>query len=82
MLGFKIGQRESGFCSERTESQTESCQHPVPYYYIDKNVFLNNLPFVLETLDRVLGYGPFIYEVVYGAFMNTFVYIHYFGLNI
>ena len=39
MLGFEIGQRESGFYSERTESQTdrqtESCQHPVPYYNID-----------------------------------------------
>ena len=41
MLGFEIGQRESGFYSERTESQTESCQHPVPYYNIDRlNLFL------------------------------------------
>ena len=38
MLSFEIGLRESGFYSERTESQTESCQHPVPYYNIDNVV--------------------------------------------
>ena len=44
MFSFEIGQRESGFYSERTDritdsvrikNQTESCQHPVPYYNID-----------------------------------------------
>ena len=31
MLDFEIGQRESGFYSERTELQTESQSHSVPY---------------------------------------------------
>ena len=31
VLGFEIKQRESGFYSERTESQTESQSHPVLY---------------------------------------------------
>ena len=31
VLSFEIGQQESGFYSERTESQS----HPVPYQYID-----------------------------------------------
>ena len=39
MFSFEIGQRESGFYSERTDRQnhrqTKSCQHPVPYYNID-----------------------------------------------
>ena len=35
MLSLEIGQRESGFYSERTDRITESCQHPVPYYNID-----------------------------------------------
>ena len=39
MLSFEIGQRERGLYSERTDRQnhrqTESCQHPVPYYNID-----------------------------------------------
>ena len=35
MLSFEIGQRESGFYRERTESQIESPNLPVPYYYID-----------------------------------------------
>ena len=43
VLSFEIGQHESGFYSERTDRirdrqnhrQTESCQHPVPYYNID-----------------------------------------------
>ena len=43
MLSFEIGQRESGFYSERTDRQTdritESPNHPVPYYYIDINAF-------------------------------------------
>ena len=38
MLGFEIGQRESGFYSERTESQAESHSHPVAYLNIDVNV--------------------------------------------
>ena len=43
VLSFEIGQRESGFYSERTDRitdrQTESCQHPVPYYNIDITFF-------------------------------------------
>ena len=37
MLSFEIGQRESDFYSERTESQTESQSHQLPYYNIDIN---------------------------------------------
>ena len=33
MLSFEIGQRERGFYSRRTESQSDS--HPVPYYNVD-----------------------------------------------
>ena len=31
MLSFEIGQRESGFYSERTDTQTDGQSHPVPY---------------------------------------------------
>ena len=34
-LSFEIGQRETGFYSERTKSQTEWQSHPVAYWYID-----------------------------------------------
>ena len=30
-----------------------------------------NLPFVSETVDTVLGYEPFVYEIAYGAFKFT-----------
>ena len=43
MLSFEIGQRESGFYSERTDRQTESPNHPVPYYHIDNTRNRNQL---------------------------------------
>ena len=40
---------------------------------LNKSFKINNLPLDLETLDRVLGYGPFMY---------AFVDIYHFRLNI
>ena len=41
MLGFEIGQRESGFYSERTESQTDRQNHRTIQYLISIYVSVN-----------------------------------------
>ena len=56
MLGFEIGQRESGFYSERTESQTDRITEPLStvlvYRYCSSN--LENHDIELKKYPKIL----------------------------
>jgi len=58
VLGFEIGQRESGFSSE----QTESPNHPVRYYYVDNQRSHNNSCIYKKTSSPIHSPHKYIHE--------------------